>query len=252
MRPLFIVNLLGKAAALAVFAFSPAVAVACWLAPDVWLAYELVAPQSQRLVRTHRRFATARREVWLTIDDGPDPADTPRILQLLADHGARATFFVVGEKAARHPELIRAMASAGHEIGHHTHTHPLVTFWCASPSRLARELDAAFAALREAGEKPTRFRSPAGTKNLWLESALRARGLTCIGWSARGREAWRGDPATVLSRVTRGLAPGSILLLHEGPPVPAATRVVAIGRVLEFLTAEGYRCVVPAPGQLTG
>ena len=66
-----------------------------------------------------------RPEVWLTIDDGPDPEDTPRILELLAAHGARATFFVIGENAAAHPGLIRAIAAAGHEVAHHTHTHPL-------------------------------------------------------------------------------------------------------------------------------
>ncbi|MDB6113910.1 MAG: acetyl xylan esterase [Lacunisphaera sp.] len=187
MRLLLIFNLAGKVAALLLFSTAPAAAVLCWFAPDVWLAYNLFAHQSQGLVRTHRRFATDRREVWLTIDDGPDPEDTPRILKLLAEHGAHATFFVIGEKAARHPALIDAIAGAGHEVGHHTHTHPIGTFWFASPARVSRELDGALAVLREAGEKPTRFRPPAGVKNLWLEAALRARGLTCIGWSARGR-----------------------------------------------------------------
>src|SRR4051812_42681693 len=108
VRLLLIVNLAGKVAAAFLFSTSPAAAAACWFGPDAWLAYHLFAHQSQGLVRTHRRFATERREVWLTIDDGPDPEDTPRILQLLADHGARATFFVIGEKAARHPALIGA------------------------------------------------------------------------------------------------------------------------------------------------
>ena len=196
------------------------------------------------------RFSTGSREVWLTIDDGPDPEDTPRILELLAAQGARATFFVIGENAAQHPELIRAITAAGHEVAHHTHTHPLATFWCASPDRVRRELDLAFNALRASGITPTRFRPPAGIKNFWLARALRTRGLTGVGWSARGLERWSHEAAAVADRVLRHLAPGAILLLHEGPRVPAAIRVQAIRLVLERLQAQGYRVVVPTPGQL--
>src|SRR5882757_3247428 len=125
---------------------TPAAAVALWFGPDLLLAYHLFVLGSQGLLRMHRRFATPRREVWLTIDDGPDPEDTPQLLALLAAHGARATFFVIGEKAAAHPALIRAITAAGHDVAHHTHTHPLGTFWCATPARVARELDAGLTA----------------------------------------------------------------------------------------------------------
>jgi peptidoglycan-N-acetylglucosamine deacetylase len=249
---LIVVNLAGKIAAVLVGWTAPAAALALWFGPDALLAYHLFAPQAQGLVRMHRHFATARPEVWLTIDDGPDPEDTPRILELLAAHGARATFFVIGENAVTHPELIRAIAAAGHEVAHHTHTHPLAAFWCASPAQVRRELDAGLEALRLAGVRPTRFRPPAGIKNLWLAPALRVRGLTCVGWSARGLERRRGDAEAVAARTTRGLAPGAILLLHEGPRVPAAIRVAAIRRVLERLQELGYQCVVPGPDQLGG
>ena len=242
---LLIVNLAGKTAAFLVGWSSPATALALWFGPDALLAYHLFVPRAQGLVRTHRRFTTARREVWLTIDDGPDPEDTPRILELLAAHDARATFFVIGETAALHPGLIRSMAAAGHEVAHHTHTHPLAAFWCASPARVRRELDAGLEALRLAGVRPTRFRSPAGIKNLWLASALRARGLTGVGWSARGLEGRSRDAESVANRVLHGFAPGAILLLHEGPRVPACIRVAAIRRVLERLQEQGYKCVVP-------
>ncbi len=248
---LVILNLAGKAAALLTARTAPAAALALWFGPDALLAYHLFVPRAQGLVRMHRRFATPRREVWLTIDDGPDPEDTPRLLELLAAHGARATFFVIGEKAAAHPGLVRAMAAAGHEVGHHTQTHPLASFWCASPARVARELDECLAVLHEAGVSPMRFRAPAGLKNLWLGHALAARGLTCVGWSARGLERRHGDVEAVAGRVMRDLAPGAILLLHEGPSVPAAIRVHAIRRVLERLQEQGYQCVVPSPEQLT-
>ncbi|MBI3885554.1 MAG: polysaccharide deacetylase family protein [Opitutae bacterium] len=249
---LLIVNLAGKVAAVAVGWSSPAAAVTLWLLPDALLAYHLFVPRSQGLVRTARRFATTRREAWLTIDDGPDPDDTPRLLALLAADGARATFFVVGEKAARHPGLVRAIIAGGHEVALHTQTHPLATFWCASAARVGRELDAAREVLRAAGVRPTRFRPPAGIKNLWLAPALRARGLSCIGWSARGLERAGGNAEAVAGRVLHGLAPGAILLLHEGPRVPAAIRVEAVRRVLGRLRELDYRCVVPAAEQLAG
>lgn len=248
---LILINVAGKVAAVAVGFTAPATALALWCVPDALIAYHVFVLRAQGVVRTHLRFATARREVWLTIDDGPDPQDTPRILALLRLHDARATFFVIGEKVAAHPALVRAMLAAGHEVAHHTQTHPLASFWCASPGRLRRELDEGMATLGAAGARSTRFRPPAGTKNLWLRPALVERGLACIGWSARGRESWRADVNTVVRRVTRGLAPGAILLLHEGPRVPAALRVQAIGRTLERLQELGYRCVVPTMEQLT-
>ncbi len=247
---LLVTALAGKVAAVLISSSSPATALVLWFGPDALLAYHLFVPRAQGLVRMQRRFKTAHREVWLTIDDGPDPEDTPRILALLAAHDARATFFVIGEIAARHPALLQSIAAAGHEVAHHTHTHPLASFWCASPASVQRELDAGLAALRAGGVRPTRFRPPAGIKSLWLASALRARGLACIGWSARGLERRPGDAEAVAVRATRDLAPGAILLLHEGPRIPAAIRVDAIRRVLERLRALGYRCVVPCADPL--
>ena len=247
---LIIINLSGKVAAFLVGWTSPAAALALWFGPDLLVAYHVFAPQAQGLLRMHLRFVTSRREVWLTIDDGPDPEDTPRILELLQEHGGRATFFVIGENAVRYPELIRAIIASGHEVAHHTHTHPVGTFWCASPARIARELDAGLEALRSIGVSPARFRPPVGIKNFWLAHALRVRGLTGVGWSARGLERWGGEAEKVAKRATRDLAPGAILLLHEGPRVSATIRVEGIRCVLERLRAQGYRCVVPTPEQL--
>lgn len=247
---LIIFNLSGKIAAVFLGWSFPAAAFALWFLPDLLLAYHVFAPQAQGLVRMHCRFVTTRREVWLTIDDGPDPEDTPRILELLEKHQAGATFFVIGENAAAHPELVRSIVAAGHEVAHHTHTHPVGTFWCASPARVAREIDEGLDVLNAVGVKPLRFRPPVGIKNLWLAQALRARGLTCVGWSARGLERFRGNADRVAMRVTRDLAPGAILLLHEGSRVPSAIRVDGIRRTLERLKEQGYRCVVPTPEQL--
>lgn len=249
---LFIVNLAGKGAALGLGWTQPLVALGLWFGPDFLLAYHVFAPRAQGFVPMRLRFSTVRREVWLTIDDGPDPEDTPKLLELLAAHGARATFFVIGENVLRHPDLVRAIAAAGHEVAHHTHTHPLAMFWCATPAQVRRELDDGLEALRRTEITPTRFRPPAGVKNPWLARALRARGLTGVGWTARGLERRGGSAEAVARRVTRGVAPGSILLLHEGPRVPPAIRVEAIRRVLEHLHEQGYRCVVPTAEQVAG
>lgn len=250
MRLLVIVNLAGKVAAWLVGWSAPGVALLLWFGPDLLLAYHVFSPSAQGLVRMHRRFAARGAEVWLTIDDGPDPEDTPAILALLAEHRARATFFVIGERAARHPELVRAIVAGGHEVAHHTQTHPLATFWCASPRRVQREIDAGCEVLRAVCVTPTRFRPPVGIKNPWLAGALRARGLTCVGWSARGLERRLGDAEVVAGRVLHRLAPGAILLMHEGPSVPAAIRVEVIRLVLAQLRDRGYRCVVPTAEQL--
>lgn len=250
VRFLLSLNLLAKLISFWLMRTAPGTAVALWFLPDVLLAYHLFAPHAQGLIRSSRYFQTSRREVWLTIDDGPDPDDTPRILQLLAGHESRATFFVIGENARAHPNLIKAVCDAGHEIGHHTHTHPSGSFWCASPHRLARELDESLSVLHGIGVTPTRFRPPVGIKNLWLARALAKRAMVCVGWSARGLELRQGDARAIASRVLRNVRPGSILLLHEGPRLPAAVRVEAIRETLVQLHQAGYRCVIPPPDSL--
>ena len=158
---LILVNLLGKIASIYLGWATPVASLSLWLLPDALLAYHIFVPRAQGAVRMHGRFNTTKKEVWLTIDDGPDPEDSPRLLELLAAHEARATFFVIGEKALLRPDLITALTAAGHEVAHHTHTHPLANFWCASPGRVAQELDAGIAALDLAGVRPSRFRPPA-------------------------------------------------------------------------------------------
>jgi peptidoglycan/xylan/chitin deacetylase (PgdA/CDA1 family) len=218
--------------------------------PDPFLLYALFVPSAQGLVRVFTRFATDRREIWLTIDDGPDPDDTPQILDLLDRHHAKATFFVIGERAARWPELIREIVRRGHEIGHHTHTHPAGTFWCASPRRLAAELDLGLDALRGANVRPRRFRAPVGIKHLLLAPALATRDLRCIGWTIRSGDCRSGSPEEMSARTAARLAPGAIVLVHEGPSVPAQVRVTGLARLLKAAEARGFDCIVPPPDRL--
>lgn len=194
------------------------------------------------------RFATRNREVWLTIDDGPDPDDTPEIVEILQHHGSCATFFVIGQKVARWPALARQVAAAGHELQNHTATHPAHTFWAATPSRAAREIAAGSAAILQAiGTKPTLFRAPAGLANPFVHAAAVKAGLSMVGWSASGCDGLAHDPQTVVASILRRLHPGAIILLHEGPVAGIArgTRAKTLATVLRGLRERGYRTVIP-------
>ncbi len=252
LRMMLFASAVGKAVAVGLWMFTSArgVGFACFFAPDIFILYQLFAPSSQAVCRVFTHFETDRPEVWLTIDDGPDELDTPRILELLDRHQARATFFLIGERAARAPALVSEILRRGHEVGHHTQTHPLRTFWCASPARVRAELDDGLATLAAAGARPRWFRAPAGIKSFFLASALAERGLQCVGWNVRSLDSISRDPAQVLARVKPRLQPGAIVLMHEGPPLDARVRVKALELVLGELTTRKLVCVLPDPKQL--
>ena len=214
------------------------------------LVWALLVPGAQGLGPVLTRFQTERREVWLTIDDGPDPEDTPRVLEVLARHGAHATFFVVGERVARHVPLVQEIVRRGHEVAHHTHTHPEATFWLASSARVERELDSTLAVLRPIGVVPRWFRAPVGIKNLFLWTATASRGMRVVGWTVRSWDSVARDPEAVAKSVLKRVRPGSILLFHEGPRLRPAVRVAALDRTLAALAKAGYTCVRPDPGDL--
>ncbi len=195
-----------------------------------------------------RHFVTQKNEVWLTIDDGPDPEDTPVILDALRQHDARATFFVIGAKAARWPELVRRIVAEGHTVANHTQTHPQYRFWSLLPGALAREIDACNAALHEiVGHTPRLFRAPAGMRNMFLHPLLARRSLRLVSWSARGLDGRDCDRARIVQRVLAGARPGAILLLHEGRRDPDGRSIAqdCLPRVIRELTANGYRLVIP-------
>jgi peptidoglycan/xylan/chitin deacetylase (PgdA/CDA1 family) len=223
----------------------PAMAALLFFGPDLWILAGLLVPNVGSLIPTATRFATDQREVWLTIDDGPEPGTALPMLDLLDRHGAKATFFAIGEKASVHPELVAEIRRRGHTVGNHTQTHPLATFWLAGPRRTAREVDAGDAALQRAGAASSPwFRAPAGIKTFFLRRVLADRGRVLVGWSARGRDKFSASPAAPLRRLKRNLRPGAILLIHEGATHGAA-RVALLSALLEHLSATGYRCVLP-------
>jgi peptidoglycan/xylan/chitin deacetylase (PgdA/CDA1 family) len=200
-----------------------------------------------------RRFQTSEREVWLTIDDGPSPEDTNKMLDLLEQFEAKATFFVIGARAEKYPHLITEILAHGHQIANHTYEHPSRSFWCAAPGRIEREIDRCSETLRTTPERPAIFfRAPAGLKNPFVHPALERRGLSLIGWTVRGLDTVRRDPVRVAERIEKGTAPGAIILLHEGKRTKSETEFSprCLELTLQRLAARGYRFVIPAPTQL--
>ena len=213
-----------------------------WALGAVALNHALVTatglwPRSTWLGANIRRLpetAAARREVSLTIDDGPNPEVTPAVLDLLAAAGARATFFCIAEHAQAHPRLCREIVRRGHSVQNHSHRHSH-TFSLLGPRGIRRELERAQEALAQiTGQRPRFFRAPAGLRNPFLAPVLHELGLELVSWTRRGFDTVRHDPADVLTRLTRDLRAGDILLLHDGHGArTAAGRPV----VLEVLPA---------------
>jgi peptidoglycan/xylan/chitin deacetylase (PgdA/CDA1 family) len=159
-------------------------------------------------------------DALLSIDDGPDPVDTPVLLDLLDRHGKKAVFFVIGEKVRRYPDLAREIVRRGHQIGNHTMTHPAGTMWCAGAARTRREIVECSRAIEEVtGVKPRWFRAPAGHRNWFTHPVLREQGLELVGWRKRAFDAVRRDVPWIVRRLTTGVRDGDILLLHEATPI---------------------------------
>ncbi len=180
----------------------------------------------------------------LTFDDGPDPEHTPKVLEVLRAAGVRATFFVVGERAARARDLIREMAAAGHEVENHTWSHS--NLWLCGPRRTAREISRVQELVAElTGRRPRFFRPPWGMVNLAVFPTLRRLGMRCVLWSNQPEGLRPVAPEEMASRVIRGASPGAIVDLHDAEGVRGAPGrlLEALPPMLEGLGAAGYACV---------
>ncbi len=217
------------------------------------LLYPTLVPNCQWWGPVTTRFDTDEREVWLTIDDGPTDAHTAKILDLLQQFDARATFFVVGARAEKHPHLITEILARGHAIANHTQTHPSGSFWHAGPARIAREIGGCAEVLRTTADRPALlFRAPAGMKNPFVHPALGRRGIMLVGWTVRGFDTIQRNPERVVQRIENALRPGAIVLLHEGQRIEREPEfnLRCLELTLERLAAHGYRCVIPKPEML--
>lgn len=223
------------------------------LASHLQLTASGLWPRSRSLGSNWTRLpaaAAARGEVAITIDDGPDPEVTPRVLELLAQQRARATFFCIGERALRHAPHVRACAAAGHGIENHSHRHRY-TFSLLGPGGLRREIERAQDALAcISGTPPRFFRAPAGLRSPLLDPVLQRLGLQLASWTRRGFDTVDADADAVLARLTRRLRAGDILLLHDGHAARgrAGTPVVleVLPRLLQQLAQRSLKPVTLA------
>lgn len=194
--------------------------------------------------------AAAQQQIALTIDDGPDPEVTPQVLDILERHGVRATFFCIGARAARHPELCREIVRRGHAVENHTQHHPHY-FALLGPAGLAREILSAQTTLAGiTGCTPRFFRAPAGFRSPLLDPVLARLGLQLATWSQRSFDTRVARPAVVLRRLLRGVKAGAILLLHDGNSARCAAGVpvivAALPALLAAVAAAGLRPVTLA------
>jgi len=182
--------------------------------------------------------------VALTFDDGPSES-TPAVLEILAKHGAHATFFQVGSNARRLPEMARRVAVEGHEIGNHTETHP--AFYKRTPGGVEREITRCQESLeRVHGRAPSLFRPPYGARWFGMFPALRRHHLTSVMWSVSSYD-WERPAEWIAERVIRKAGPGAVVLMHDGDTTTLGDRrqatARATGMILESLAARGIAAV---------
>lgn len=188
----------------------------------------------------------ATRGVALTFDDGPSPITTPRVLELLAKANAQGTFFVLGEKAARHPDVLKAVVGGGHSVGVHGYVHDRL-YAFKSPAAVEDDIRRACDVVaRETGRAVRWFRPPVGQVSPRTAEGAKRSGVDIIGWTVRGFDGLeKADPKRVAARIERGLAPGAIVLLHDASErddfTPAS--VEALPHILDRIREKGLRVV---------
>jgi peptidoglycan-N-acetylglucosamine deacetylase len=175
--------------------------------------------------------------VALTFDDGPGPC-TGQLLDTLADHGARATFFDIGQNAAASPGLVRRQHEEGHEIGNHSWSHPDLTR--LPPEEVRAQLDRTSRAIEDAtGRPPALLRPPYGARNDAVAQQAGQAGMPLILWNV-DTEDWKyRDSDHVTNAVLSTVQPGSVVLMHD----IHETTVAAVPGILDALAGQGYHFV---------
>jgi peptidoglycan/xylan/chitin deacetylase (PgdA/CDA1 family) len=156
--------------------------------------------------------------VALTFDDGPDPLSTPDLLRLLSKHRAQATFFVIGEKASEHPELVREIVRQGHSIGNHTYTHDNLMLLKGN-HHLLSEIEKTQNVLRELGVISYVFRPPAGVTSPGLHQVLRHLNLVAVNFSCRAFDGGNRKIRNLSKKILKRVRPDDIILLHDTKPM---------------------------------
>jgi peptidoglycan/xylan/chitin deacetylase (PgdA/CDA1 family) len=223
-------------------------AVCALIANHAALAAAGLCPRSRLLGPNWTRLPARDLEgVAITIDDGPDPEVTPQVLALLQAHGASATFFCIGERVLRYPDLAQEIVRRGHAIENHSQRHRH-NFSLLGPRAMNAEVSAAQESiLRVTGSSPRFFRAPAGLRNPFLDPVLVRLKLRLASWTRRGFDTVSTDADAVFRRLANPLLAGDILLLHDGHA--ARTRLgkpvilEVLPRLLDTLSARNLKSV---------
>lgn len=205
-----------------------------------------MSPTGQWYGRTFTGTAPGTKQLALTYDDGPNDRDTQRLLEVLARHGVRATFFMIGRYAEQRPAIAREVASAGHVIGNHTFTHPNLALVSALQTRI--QIEECRRALQDAvGEHSRLFRPPFGGRRPETLKVVRELGLEPVMWNVTAFD-WKAASADYVERnIIRSVRGGDVILLHDGTHRALggnrAYTVEATDRVIRRYLGEGYEFV---------
>jgi peptidoglycan-N-acetylglucosamine deacetylase len=210
------------------------------------LLWGIMHPRCNWLGPLTHSFRPEGKEVWLTLDDGPDGERTRELSHQLKARGVRATFFVIGERLDGQTDGARLLLADGHTLANHTQRHPRKSFWCSSVSRVRVEVDEGAAGLRDLDLEPQWFRPPVGHKPPALRRILAERGMRLISWTVGGRDGWSADVGPVVQRVLAQVKPGAIIVLHEA----RAYSIPTILAVVDALLSQGFSFTIPTEDML--
>jgi len=205
--------------------------------------YQSMAPTGQWFGKTFAAGARGSQQIALTYDDGPNDPHTLRLLEVLAKHDVKATFFMIGKFLRERPDIAREVASAGHVIGNHTFTHPLLIFQSAAETR-QQLLDCRAALTDAVGEHSNLFRPPFGGRRPATLRIARELGMQTVMWNVTGYD-WNAPPASVIEKkVARQMRGGDVILLHDGGHgamgADRAQTVIATDNLIRRYKGEGY------------
>lgn len=208
--------------------------------------YQSMAPTGQWYGRTFTGLPRGSKQIALTYDDGPNDPHTLHLLDALAKHDVYATFFLIGRYAQQRPDIARAIVKAGHVVGNHTFSHPLLIF--KNGAHIRQELSGCRSALQDAiGEHSNLFRPPFGGRRPAVLRIVRQMELEPVMWNVTGYD-WTAPAAEVIERkVMKQIRGGDVILLHDGGHkhmgADRAQTVLATDSLIKRYKAEGYEFV---------
>lgn len=200
-------------------------------------------PPTLKLIR---EWPTGKKWIALTFDDGPHPEYTPQMLQLLAEKHVRATFFLLGPNVEKNPTIVKEIVDAGHEVGNHSWSHPILSK--LQPAKIREELEKTTAAIKEAAGVQVRLmRPPYGSANKKVQDTCDELGLKIICWSI-DTDDWRKTTTKekMVDLIKKGAHDGAIILMHDRHEKALETT----REVIDYLRGQGYEFVTV--GELLG